>query len=342
MANVLLTCVGRRNYLARYFREALGKEGTVVGTDIDHTAPGFLECDVKHIVSSVYSDNYIDEILTICKDEDIRLLLSLSDLELPILASAEDRFKEQGVMLAVSSTNVIDRCFDKYKMYRWLGENELPTPETFVQIDAAEKALSNHEIEFPLFVKPRWGSASIGIFKVFDLEELRSAFRLSALQVSRNLLATASAEDQDRAVLIQSIAPGKEFGCDIFNDFHGNTQYVVTKEKLIMRAGETDRAVIRQNTQLREFCTKLGNLNGHVSNLDCDIFVDGDSFQILEMNPRFGGGYPFTHLGGVDFPKALLSWVDGKPDNLPDVTSLDYDQPYSKFDALAKVGNISK
>ncbi|MFT6305072.1 MAG: carbamoyl-phosphate synthase large subunit [Halioglobus sp.] len=341
MTNVLLTCVGRRNYLARYFREALDQAGTVVGTDVDSTAPGFVDCDVTYLVDSVYSDHYIDQVLKICREEKIGLLVSLNDLELPILARAQDRFVAAGVTLAVSSPEVIDRCFDKYKTFLWLRENGLPTPNTFVQLSAAEQAIERGEIEFPLIVKPRWGSASIGIFKVYDSAELKSAYKLSALQVKRSLLATASAEDQHQAILIQSIAPGTEFGCDVLNDFTGKTRFVVTKEKLLMRAGETDRAVIRNIAPLRDFCEQLGNLNGHVSNLDCDVFVDGDNFQILEMNPRFGGGYPFTHSGGVDFPSALVAWIEGKADVLADVGTLEYDQPYSKFDAVAKVGSVA-
>ena len=79
-----------------------------------------------------------------------------------------------------------------------------------------------------------------------------------------------------------------------------------------MRAGETDIAELVEEPAIRAEVERLGRLTSHIGNMDCDVFlVDGNPY-ILEMNARFGGGYPFSHIGGCDLPRALIRWVSGE------------------------------
>ena len=56
----------------------------------------------------------------------------------------------------------------------------------------------------------------------------------------------------------------------------------------------------------------LSHITQHVANLDVDCFMVGDNYFILEMNCRFGGQYPFSHLAGANFPKAIVDMLHGK------------------------------
>ena len=161
--NILFTCAGRRTYLLKYFKENMSAGDKVVATDMQSSAPALQVADVKFQVPSVYDPKYIDITLGICKEHKIDILLSLNDLELPILAENKARFEAEGVKVIVSDPSVIDIAFDKYKTAQWVESLGLKSPKTFIRLNDAKPALQSGEIRFPLRIKPRWGSGYIGV-----------------------------------------------------------------------------------------------------------------------------------------------------------------------------------
>ncbi len=283
----------------------------VIATDMQLSAPALQIADVKLQVPAVYADDYISRTLDICKRYSIDALISLNDLELPILAEQKARFEELGVKVIVSDSQVIDICFDKYKTAQWVEGLGLNAPKTYVTLEDAKKALANGEIEFPLFLKPRWGSGSIGLEIVEDMEELNDVYQLLFKKIKKTILATASVGEE--YIMIQEKLTGNEYGLDVMNDLDGNFIAVSVKQKLAMRAGETDKAVTVDLPEVRELGAIIGRNLGHVGNLDLDIMqrANGD-YCVLELNPRFGGGFPFSYEAGVNLPKAILMWLHGE------------------------------
>lgn len=334
MLNILFTCAGRRTYLLKYFKEQLGDSGLVVATDMQLTAPALTAADIKEQVPAVYADNYIDRTLDICHRHGIKALICLNDLELPILAANRQRFEEIGVKLIVSAPEVIDICFDKYRTAKYVESLGLGTPTTFVSLDEAKAALREGILTFPLVLKPRWGSGSIGIEFVNSLEELDEVYAMLLKKVKKTILATASKGDE--YILIQQKIDGQEYGMDVMNDLEGNHRAVSVKKKLAMRAGETDKAQTVDNAEIRAFGQTLGKNLHHIGNLDVDVFEKDGKYYILELNPRFGGGFPFSYEAGVNFPGAIIEWLKG---NEIDVTMLQprYGETYAKCDYLVKV-----
>ncbi len=328
--NILFSCAGRRNYLLNYFRANLPGEGKIFATDITPHAPALTEADDYFIVPKVQAPDYCEQLLAICRTHKIKLVISLNDLELPYLAEVKHKFLEHGIMILISEREVIDICFDKYKTADFLNNLNLGTPKTYLTIHSTLQAIANKEIAFPLIVKPRWGSASIGIEIANDANELELAYTWVKNKIQRSILNNVG--DIHEAIIIQPCLKGIEYGIDIINNLSGTTEAVFIKQKLTMRAGETDRAITIHNPKIEEMCRYLGNQLGHIGNLDCDLFeVDGE-YYFLEMNPRFGGGYPFSHLAGANIPGAILAWLkQEQPLSAwltvkPNVASSKYDQ----------------
>jgi carbamoyl-phosphate synthase large subunit len=334
--NILFTCAGRRNYLLHYFKNSPNFNGKIIAADMQYSAPAMVVADIPIIVPPVYANGYIDRILEICKEQEVALIISLNDLELPILASNRKSFDKLGVQLLVSSEDVIDTCFDKWKTAAWATSLGLQVPKTYLTIEHAVKAIEEGKIKFPLVVKPRWGSASIGIEFPESTEELELAYRLLKFRLSRSMLAEISKTDFNHAIIIQEKIIGKEYGLDILNDLAGNPVQVFVKEKLAMRAGETDKSILRNIPELENIGLKIGQNLNHIGNLDCDIFEKDGVYYLLEMNPRFGGGYPFSHMAGANYPEAIINWIVNTPFNFSNVIKT-YDQAFSKCDTLIKV-----
>ena len=333
--NILFTCAGRRTYLLKYFKENLSEGDKVVATDMQLSAPALQAADVKIQVPAVYDPNYVDITLGICKEQKIDLLLSLNDLELPILSENKARFEALGVKVVVSDPEVIDICFDKYKTAQWVESLGLHAPKTYVRLEDAKRALAAGEVSFPLFMKPRWGSGSIGLESIADMEELDIYYHLLFKKIKKTILATASVGDE--YIMIQEKLTGAEFGLDIMNDLEGNNVGVSVKQKLAMRAGETDKAVTLDLPEVREMGRKIGQALKHIGNLDVDIMqrANGD-YCVLELNPRFGGGYPFSYEAGVNMPKAIISWAKGEKVD-PAILVPVYDKMFSKNDYLMEI-----
>ena len=309
--NILFTCAGRRTYLLKYFKENMLPGDKVVATDMQLSAPALQVADVKLQVPAVYAKDYIDRTLAICEEQHIDALISLNDLELPILAEQKKRFENIGVKVIVSDPEVIDICFDKYKTAQWVEALGLNVPKTYVSLAETKAALEAGEICFPLFLKPRWGSGSIGLETVEDKEELEIVYNLLFRKIKKTMLAKVSVGDE--YIMIQEKLAGNEYGLDVMNDLVGNYVAVSVKQKLAMRAGETDKAVTVDLPEVREIGAVIGKNLKHLGNLDVDIMqrANGD-YCVLELNPRFGGGFPFSYEAGVNLPKAIMEWLQGK------------------------------
>ena len=307
----------------------------VVAADMQLSAPALQVADVRLQVPAVYDPNYVDITLQICKEQNIDALLSLNDLELPILAENKARFEAMGVKVIVSDPSVIDIAFDKYKTAQWVGSLGLKSPKTFVHLEDVKHALEIGELHFPLFMKPRWGSGSIGLASIADMEELDIYYHLLMKQVKKTILATASVGDE--YIMIQEKLTGNEFGLDVMNDLEGNNVAVSVKQKLAMRAGETDKAVTIDLPEVREIGHKIGTALKHIGNLDVDVMQnENGEYCVLELNPRFGGGFPFSYEAGVNLPKAIIEWVKG---NKVDTSILqpEYGRMFSKNDYLMEI-----
>lgn len=334
--NILFTCAGRRNYLLNFFKEQLTGQGLVMAADMQITAPAMSVADKKFIVNAVYTAGYIDSILKICKDNNIAAVISLNDLELPLLSERKDEFTQIGTKVIVANQDAIDIAFDKKKTIEFASSIGINTPKTFTSLKDALLAIELKQLTFPLVVKPRWGSASIGLEFPTNLEELELAYKMLSLRLSRTMLAEASKSDFENAILIQEKIEGTEYGVDILNNFHGETQQVYVKEKLAMRAGETDKSTLRNNPDIEEIGFKIGNALKHIGNLDCDVFERNGDYYLLELNPRFGGGYPFTHHSGGNYVAAIISWIKGEEFDFSHFKK-EYDIVFSKCDSLIKV-----
>jgi len=336
--NIMFTCVGRRNYLVNYFKEALNGLGNVIAVDKSLSASGLVDADRSFQVSSIDSEEYIDELKAIIKKENVKAIISLNDLELPILSKNKSEFEKLGVQVLVSDEKTIEICYDKWKTYLFLKEIELKTPKTFLSCNEVLDAIKKSELSYPLIVKPRWGSASIGINEVENEKELLLSYELLKLKINKTIHCSTNLIDAKNCIVIQEKIEGQEYGMDILNDFNGNYYASFVRKKLIMRSGETDKAMSVINEKYSRLGKILGSKIRHIGNMDCDFFVSNGEIYFLEMNPRFGGGYPFSHNAGVHIPSIYVEWLKGNND-IDKFNKYQHGLSFAKYDQMIKIEN---
>lgn len=314
--NVLLTSVGRRSYLVEYFQQTIGSQSKVVATNSEALTSGMIVADKSYTVPRVDSDEYIPRLLEICQENNIGLVVSLFDIDLPYLAKARKQFLDRGIQVVVSEPKVIEIANDKWHTYLFLTEQNIATPRTYLSLSNALTDLDNKEIDFPVIVKPRWGMGSLSVFKADSRDELEFFYHYAVRQIEKSYLSILSKDDLENSVLVQEFIAGREYGLDVFNNLNGDLIQTISKQKLAMRSGETDIAEVIHDERLSTVGSQLSKVLSHRGNLDVDVLENsaGQLF-ILEMNARFGGGYPFSHLAGADFPRALIEMTEGKEVN---------------------------
>ena len=245
--------------------------------------------DAYRIVPPVNDESYIPTLLGICSRDKIKLLIPLIDTELPILSTSRRLFDDIGVRVCISDSSIIEICADKYKTYKFFQENNIPTPKVMLR----QEALSR-DIQYPVFIKPRHGSASINVFKVRNENEL--------------IFFSGYIPDS----VIQQCARGKEYTLDVLADFAGNVVRVVPRERIETRAGESNKGVTVKNDRLIKWGKNITEKLGAIGPLNIQCFMKDEEISFSEINPRFGGGLPLSLAAGANYPLLLMKMVLGE------------------------------
>lgn len=292
--NILLLSVGTRNKIVQYFKNECKGKGNVIATDCSKLAPALYEADKHYIVPEITTNGYVDRILNICEKEEIGGVLSLIDPEISIIAKAKNRFEEIGVKVISPAYEVCERTLNKWEFYNWLSGHGYKCAKTYIEKDIFYDAVDSGDIHYPVFIKPILGSASINITKAYDNEMVDLLFK------------------NFKGLMIQEFMDGTELGADVYVDLLSNQPIsIFVKEKIKMRAGETDKAVSLKDgvlfTLIQKFVCEM-RLTGII---DIDIFKVDGNYYISEVNPRFGGGYPHAYECGMNVPKLILNNLYG-------------------------------
>lgn len=297
------------------FKAALWRPDRLLACDSSVDAPALQCADQGFIVPPVASDRYLETLLGLCQEQAVGLLVPALEPELPLLAANRGAFEKRGTQVLISSPSVIATCYDKQATSAFLQECGLLAPPEVDSLERAHTALAKGHLRYPLVIKPRWGVSSIGVETARDADELERTFHAAQRHIAQSFMAEVSATDPRHAVLIQQCLSGTEHGLDIINDFQGRHVATFVKRKVRMRAGLTDQAVSIHDAHLEELGRLIGQRLGHVGLLDADVFVTDSGSYVLDLNPRIGGGYAFSHLAGANFPAAVLAWARGEEPN---------------------------
>lgn len=288
---ILFTGVGRRVELLQEFRNAalvLNKDIKIYGADISGTAPALAYCDFTRSVVSMKNEGYIQNLIEICRDDCIDLLIPTIDTDLLALSENKDEFEAIGTKVMVSSPDRIRICRDKNYTSRFFIDCGLNSP---VPVNDWRQ----YKGGYPAFIKPKDGSSSINAFMAKNEEELR----LYARQI----------EDY----IVQPFINGREFTIDVFCDWSGNPVCIVPRERLQIRAGEVLKTQICMDQTMIEEARCLCKHFRPCGPMTVQLIRDNSGVDwFIEINPRFGGGAPLSMKAGARSAETVLKLMDGE------------------------------
>lgn len=292
--NILFTSAGRRVSLIRLFRDALdrlGVPGRLIAADLRKDAPAGFVADHAELVPLVTSAEYVDYILKLCDQYRVKLVVPLIDTELPVLAKHRDAFVKRDIVLLVSSPETVRICDDKRKTADFFRDTGFSTPEIF----------DYHQIvgnpgAYPVLLKPARGSSSVGVQSVRDIDELKFFHQRT---------------DQP---LLQKLIQGDEYTLDVLVDDQGTARMVVPRLRISVRAGEISKGVTVFNRDLVVAGKQIAEaLPGAFGPLTIQGIVDSSGCpHFIEINPRFGGGFPLSAQAGADYPGWIIEMTLGR------------------------------
>jgi len=306
--NILITSIGQRGYLIEHFRKsARGKYG-VYAADATKYAPALQNADKSFIIPMAKDPCYYPELLQICKKNEINGIISINDLELPVLANYKEDLSKHGIMAVISSPEVIDLCFDKYKTYEFCRNNGIPVPRTYSLSDREILLhdISSGTITFPIIAKPRKGSRSVGIHLVNTLKQLLNAIDETG---SNNI-------PEDEKIIFQEYIDSEQYSVHVFNDASLKPVSVVTMVNLFKHFGETFHIKTYRDEPLVKLGIQIGETLQHFGPLSADVHKkDSGEYVLLEFNPRISGCYSLSHYAGADYPGKIYKLL--RNENIP-------------------------
>jgi carbamoyl-phosphate synthase large subunit len=280
--NILLINPGRRDYLIKYFLDLkkyfkinlylIDSDKNIPAFQVSNKTLNFI-CPKASKLKSF--SNFLKKFIIKNK---INIVFPISEHEMMSLAITKNFYEEMGVKIVISNKHVIDICKNKIKTYNFLKKIELNYPEIINP--------KNYNKKIPIILKEIEGSGS----------------KNQILITNKNFNFTYKKKN----FFLQKYLKSPEYGMDILNDLNGNFLHCSVKKKILMRAGDTDRAIVIDQSKYINFAKKISLNLRHVGNLDVDFLWHNQKPFILDLNPRFGGGYPFTHEYGYDYIKALI------------------------------------
>lgn len=287
MSNILINSAGQRVSLVRMFQKELQKldlNNKVYTVDANPIfAPACHVSDGYKSVPLVTAPSYITELLAICKEWNIQLVVPTIDTELQILSDNRDLFLKHGIIIVISSSQFIATCRDKRILKKFYIKKDFDIP----------KSISKDNITFPLFVKLCDGSNSKGAVAIQSEDEFMASFCDNPKLMFEEYI---SHDDFD------------EYTVDCYYNKQNYLSCAVPRKRIVVRAGEINKGVTHKNELISYIKQRLNHIAGAIGCLTMQFFFNQETKRIIsiEINPRFGGGFPLSYMAGANYPAWLI------------------------------------
>lgn len=285
--NILITSAGRRVSLVRTFKkelQLLDSRFKVIACDSEPNLSAACQvADAYFKVPRLNDTSYIDVLIKKCLEFNIGMLIPTIDTELLLLANNKALLKINGINAIVASPEFVVKCRNKRIIHDFFKSRNINVAHEY----------SKKEYQLPLFIKPVDGSRSVDTYTILKNEDLTD------YHFSNNKLMFLEYLNHQEF---------EEYTCDLYYDKTHHLKCVVPRKRIEVRDGEVYKALTMKNELVDYIKNRLNQIDGVIGCLTAQFFVHKTSLKIygIEINPRFGGGFPLSYLAGANFQQWLI------------------------------------
>lgn len=287
--NILISSAGRRVSLVRAFQKelkALNPEAKVYAADAKPTLSAACQVADDHFgLPRLDRPDYLTELMAKCRKEGIRLIIPTIDTELLLLAENRELLETNGITALVAAPSFVKKCRNKREIHKFFESKGV----------AVAKEYDKTDYQLPMFIKPYDGSRSVDTYLIRNQEEL-----------------TDYHFDNEKLMFLEYLDHDhyEEFTCDLYYGRDNRLKCAVPRKRIEVRDGEVYKALTANNHLVGYIKEHLAHIDGAVGCLTAQFFMHNDDdtkIYAIEINPRFGGGYPLSYRAGANFPKWIIS-----------------------------------
>lgn len=286
----------------------------IVGVDMSPTSFGLFDLDAAFIVPGASEPDYMDNLLAICRDERIDVLIHGSEPELKIISAHREAFRLAGVLPLINAADVIALCMDKWSTVQALEAAGLPVPRSAL----VEREEDISDFPLPAVVKPSTGGGgSANTFLAQDRAELVDGCRTLVQQGKAAIVQEYVGTPTDEytvgvlstldGTLIDSLALNREIMSGLSNRIKApNRTDRADLGPILAISSGVSQGQVREFPEVRGGCEEIASALGSQGpmNVQCR-FVDGVLYP-FEVNPRFSGTTYIRALMGFNEPDLLI------------------------------------
>ena len=285
--SILISSAGRRVELIKIWEIAtkneLGKSCKIICSDMNPKYSPACQISRNYFsIEPISKSSFIESLLKKCLQNKVKLIVPTIDTELKVLSENKEFFSKNGINVLISEKEFINLCSNKISTSAFFNSIGVNTP----------KLIDKSNLTFPCFMKPISGSSSIGTKKLYSKDDLSKKDYYSELNIFQELIGSDY----------------KEYSCDLYYNKKGILCSCIVRERISTRSGEISKGITRKNNVYEYVIKKFNKIKLARGPITLQLFSDkyGKDIKCIEINPRFGGGYPMSHKAGGTFPEFII------------------------------------
>ena len=255
----------------------------IIGTDSNPMSAGLFLCDKGFVVPNAIEENYIDEMLKICVNENVDLILPGPEEEMIKLSKNKERFAKNGSIVFCPDYQTVKICSDKLETYKTFKKLGIETPIIY----------NDQNPKFPCIIKPRFGRGSVDVHKISNQNEF--SFYFNKVKTS----------------LVQEFIGGDEYSVDVFSDLHGVPLSIIPRRRIETESGISTKSITLKDEKIIQVCKLIVKHLKLIGPSCIQCIKDQNKVAFIEINTRFGGGSVLSMKSNPSIIENLIKIVKG-------------------------------